>query len=113
MTFLVVQWLELCISNTGATSLIPGLGIGISYAIWHSQKAKQNLIYQLDKTLSKPDLSAKQTWFSWAPDITSIFLLYSKSIQSTGFCLLSSCCKVGFSLPLTQAVVCVSGKELT
>ena len=36
-TSLVVQWLRLCFSTAGGTSLIPGQGAEITHAMWRGK----------------------------------------------------------------------------
>ena len=43
-TSLVVWWLRFHTSSAGGTGLIPGLGTEISYAVWHGQEKKVQIL---------------------------------------------------------------------
>ena len=45
-TSLAVQWLELHASTVEGLALIPGWGIRIPYAAWHSQKVKIKIFFK-------------------------------------------------------------------
>ena len=41
---MAVWWLRFHTSSAGGTGLIPGLGTKISYAVWHGQKKKVQIL---------------------------------------------------------------------